>query len=724
MADIFLGVRLDQRLLERFVAIKKIHNMNSGEQSDKFKMMFADEARIISTLSHPHIVQIFDFTEKGENFHIIMEYIDGENLGYILNILRRREDRVPLDIGIRLMTQALEALQYIHCATSLTGQPLNIVHRDLDPRNLMVDSNGYLKIIDFGVARTVVQTDMTAPDMFKGKLSHVAPEVFTESDIDLRADIYSLGLVLFEIATGQRPYRFEKSAALADTIQRIINEPLPSPQTLNPHIPDELAQIIQKACAKNRQKRYQSADELHLALTHFANHPEYGCGIATNGRIKEWFNDQFQERLTRRRNFESNALMKARQSLASNDQSTDSVPPMTPRERLQFGSIAPTSGDTDCQVTGLESLSGASFATGLMDRTANGSSAVRTQSGILSSAGIGPKSASGQPLMAPPASVGSFPTTPPPPLDAQDRDEESHRFAGGATSGYVKIAVFAGAIAVAAAAVLIFALGRNSTIAATSTDHDRGTVSDKMLTSNDAILITAADSADATNGATDTILVNANADNDANKPSTNSKIRNSRSVNPNGTATRSWTKHKQTERQQVAATSKPSSDTGKSIDPKYSLSEQSLTEHDRDQLSEPESSPLGATGATAVLSSSMSPQNSPAELEDTRPEQSTQHRAVPGPAKSEKTASSQYISVSGDWSGAKVAQSGCGSCHSVDATSKTSSQWEYFFSHNRHRRHANFKTLFSQTELRRVESYLLSIVEKSKTNNSGIAGIR
>jgi serine/threonine protein kinase len=169
MADVFLAVQLGVEDFKRLVVLKRIHSHWLG-QRDSFKM-FIDEAQLVATLNHPHIVKIYDLTWMGSDVCIAMEYVDGESLAFVIRSLREQGERIPLPVVFKIVTEACDALSYVHAATMQDGEPLNLVHRDICPQNLLLDSNGYIKVIDFGIARSIgSNVDNTSPGVLKGKL--------------------------------------------------------------------------------------------------------------------------------------------------------------------------------------------------------------------------------------------------------------------------------------------------------------------------------------------------------------------------------------------------------------------------------------------------------------------------------------------------------------------------------------------------------------------------
>jgi serine/threonine-protein kinase len=308
MADVFLGVQHGAEDFQRLVVIKRVHS--AWLQKENAMKMFINEARIVAALNHPHIVKIYDLSRMGRDICIAMEYVDGENLEYLRKSIRKRNLSIPLPIICKLMAEACEALHYAHSAKTSDGEPLNLIHRDIGPHNLMIDSSGYLKVIDFGIAKSTAQTEMTSPGMIKGKFSYLAPDLFRFKDIDGRVDLYALGLVFYELVTLKRTYNFKKDVTVAEVLQRISSENLPQVSSLMPELPKEIDDIVNKAVEKDRDVRYLSGHEFASDIRKFG---EIIGGLATTNQVEEWYKDNFSERIARRREFERQAMQKASQ---------------------------------------------------------------------------------------------------------------------------------------------------------------------------------------------------------------------------------------------------------------------------------------------------------------------------------------------------------------------------------------------------------------------------
>lgn len=309
MADVYLGMQRGAAGFEQLVVIKRIKAGNLAKADESTKL-FIREARTVAQLSHPHIVKVFDLCRMGDAVAIVMEYLDGENLEYVARALSKSQSQMPLGVLCRFLIQACEALHYAHNAKSPEGKPLNLIHRDVGPHNLMLDSHGYLKVIDFGIAKTTLQMDLTSPGVIKGKVSYLAPDCFMFQDIDHRIDVYAMGLVLWRLLTLKVPYDFKPDATLAEIIKRLTTEPLPPPSKMVPGLPQELDRIVARAAHQDRKQRYQSCQELAQHLQVFA---ESHGGLAPAADAQRWFEETFRQRIEKRREFERAVLEKARQ---------------------------------------------------------------------------------------------------------------------------------------------------------------------------------------------------------------------------------------------------------------------------------------------------------------------------------------------------------------------------------------------------------------------------
>ncbi|MCP4599763.1 MAG: serine/threonine protein kinase [Proteobacteria bacterium] len=328
MGDVFLGIQRGAVDFQRLVVVKRIHSHYFDRVNTL--QMFIDEASLVASLSHPNIVKIIDFCRTETSIYLVMEYVDGETLKLVRSWCKKNQTDLPFPIACNLILEACEALRYAHSATTREGEPLNMIHRDIGLHNLMIDRNGYVKVIDFGIAKSTIQTDRTSPGLLKGNPGYMAPDLFIHDEIDNRIDIYALGLCLYELLTLQRAFSFEKDTKLPQIMHSITTKELETPSSMVDGLPPELDDIVFKAVEKDRGKRYQTVNEMARDLRNFAL--EYSKQFEDQN-VKTWFDTNFIERKNAREHFEQRVLEKAGNSGPAPDRftsiSSNPPPPQT-----------------------------------------------------------------------------------------------------------------------------------------------------------------------------------------------------------------------------------------------------------------------------------------------------------------------------------------------------------------------------------------------------------
>jgi serine/threonine protein kinase len=264
MADVLLGRSEGIEGFERHVVLKRIRPEHARDK--RFIRMFLDEARVAANLHHQHIVQVHDVGEAGGEYFIAMEYIHGEDVRMLLSTASKARAHVPLGYAIMIVSAAAAGLHYAHERRGPDKRSLGIVHRDISPSNILVGYDGSIKVVDFGIAKATMRPE-TRSGTLKGKASYMSPEQCKSDDIDRRSDVYSLGVVLYELATTTRLFRGENDYLVMD---QIVNGRLSLPRVRRPDLPNELSAIIMRAIATDPERRYFTADELRVALDHFA----------------------------------------------------------------------------------------------------------------------------------------------------------------------------------------------------------------------------------------------------------------------------------------------------------------------------------------------------------------------------------------------------------------------------------------------------------------------
>ena len=264
MAEIYLAKTRGVAGFEKFLCLKVIHPNYADDEH--FIEMLIDEAKIAVGLNHANIVQIFDLGRDGKTYFIAMEYIDGADLFKIMRRLSERDHDVPIDVAAYIAHEICTGLDYAHRKRDEQGRPLGIIHRDISPQNILVSKSGEVKIVDFGIAKAASRGRKTQAGVIKGKYYYMSPEQAWGDPVDQRSDIFSSGIILYEVLTGQMLYLEEDMHRLLDMVRKAD---IPRPTTKRPEIPPQLENVVMKALAKRPADRWQTAHEYQVALTNF-----------------------------------------------------------------------------------------------------------------------------------------------------------------------------------------------------------------------------------------------------------------------------------------------------------------------------------------------------------------------------------------------------------------------------------------------------------------------
>lgn len=262
MADVILALAQGPVGFNKLVVIKRLREHLA--EDPEFISMLIDEARLAARLNHPHIVHTNEVGEIGGYFFMAMEYLQGQPLSRILRRATKQQKELSLDMQVRIVADCLAGLHYAHELADYDGTPLNVVHRDVTPSNIFVTYDGVVKVVDFGIAKASGRSTETKTGVVKGKMTYMAPEQALGMAIDRRADIFSVGVMLWEAATGVRMWKGIDEVVI---LTKLINHEVPrSPKEANPDVPEELDLICQKALASDPDERYASALEFQTAL--------------------------------------------------------------------------------------------------------------------------------------------------------------------------------------------------------------------------------------------------------------------------------------------------------------------------------------------------------------------------------------------------------------------------------------------------------------------------
>ena len=296
MAEVFLARADGIGGFERLLVIKRI--LPELASDTEFVRMFLDEARIAATLHHTSIVQVHEVDIADGQVFYAMEHLHGQDVATTLRRLTERAMRMPLGNAIAIIAAVAAGLHYAHEQCSSDGQPLNIVHRDVAPNNVIVTYDGNVKLIDFGIAKAANNLSRTRFGLFKGKLPYASPEQCRCELVDRRTDVFSLGVVLYELTTGQRLFTADNEYELIRVVSEAV---VPRPRLRDKSYPRDLEAIVLKALAQNRDDRYPSAYALQCDLEAFANRMQLDLSAMSLSRLMERL---FADELTRWRSAE------------------------------------------------------------------------------------------------------------------------------------------------------------------------------------------------------------------------------------------------------------------------------------------------------------------------------------------------------------------------------------------------------------------------------------
>jgi serine/threonine-protein kinase len=261
MADVFLALARGPAGFDKLTVIKRLRNPGD----DSLVGMFLDEARLSARLSHPNIVNTYEVGEADGRFFIAMEYLDGQPLQALLSLLASRGKGLGDALSAFVAMQALKGLHYAHELVDYDGSRLGVVHRDVSPHNLFVTYGGQVKLLDFGIAKATVNSTHTATGVLKGKIRYMAPEQVEEGEVDRRADVYALGIVLWE-TLARRPLHSGDSFS---TLTRIVSVDPPRVRSVRVEVAPELDAIVARALRRDPNERYPTAEAMRGELEHY-----------------------------------------------------------------------------------------------------------------------------------------------------------------------------------------------------------------------------------------------------------------------------------------------------------------------------------------------------------------------------------------------------------------------------------------------------------------------
>ncbi|HEX5656964.1 MAG TPA: serine/threonine-protein kinase [Polyangiales bacterium] len=263
MARVYRAVVRGAAGFQRAVALKRIREHLTD--NTEFVRMFIEEARVCSELDHANIVQVQDFGFDQSGYFLIMEWIDGVNVGEYMDQLAKSGDAMPWRFAAAICVQVLSGLASAHERLDDEGRPAPVIHRDVTPQNILLGVNGVVKLTDFGLARAMDRAPMTGPDVVKGKLSYLAPELLFGQPATVNSDLYSLGIVLWEMLAGERLFWADSAS---ERVRKVREAEIPPLASRRSSLPRAVIAIVDRALARNPTQRFQSAEAMQNALLH------------------------------------------------------------------------------------------------------------------------------------------------------------------------------------------------------------------------------------------------------------------------------------------------------------------------------------------------------------------------------------------------------------------------------------------------------------------------
>src|SRR5689334_3924468 len=319
MAEVFRAKAFGVEGFERLVAVKRI--LPNIAEDKEFIRMFIEEAKLSVQLNHANIAQIFDLGVVDGSYYIALEHVHGRDLRGIFDRCRQLGQTMPIAQACFVVMKLCEGLDYAHNKRDQSGRELSLVHRDVSPQNVLVSFEGEVKIIDFGIAKAAGKGSKTQAGILKGKFGYMSPEQVRGLPVDRRSDVFSCGIVLYELLTGERLFVGESDFS---TLEKVRNVEILPPSTYNRKIPEELERIVLKALSKDVEDRYQNAIDLHDELQAFVyTAGEFYSRKDLAGWMKKTFSKEIEEETTK--------LESYRQLKPPTPEEEEAAPPPPPR---------------------------------------------------------------------------------------------------------------------------------------------------------------------------------------------------------------------------------------------------------------------------------------------------------------------------------------------------------------------------------------------------------
>jgi serine/threonine-protein kinase len=340
MASVHLGRLVGPVGFSRTVAIKRLHPHLARDRD--FVSMFLDEARLAARIQHPNVVATVDVvSDEGELF-LVMDYVQGDSLSHLVKLSVKAGQPVPTRVAAAIVTGALNGLHAAHEATSEGGEAMSIVHRDISPQNILVGVDGVPRVVDFGVAKAVSRAQTTQDGQVKGKLAYMAPEQLERRFVDRRADLYAMGVVLWEVLAGKKLFEAEDGPAV---IAAVLDGKVPELSKMRPDVPRELDELLRKTLHRDASQRFSTALELAAAIEHI-------CPVAPQRDVSTWVGALAGDLIEERK--------KLIAMIEQTPVETGEVPPLEQRKRLvEAATDILVTSEPESQITSLSSTSNA-----------------------------------------------------------------------------------------------------------------------------------------------------------------------------------------------------------------------------------------------------------------------------------------------------------------------------------------------------------------------------
>ncbi|MCY1029919.1 serine/threonine protein kinase [Corallococcus sp. BB11-1] len=426
MAELFLGYTSGPGGFRKYVVIKRI--LPDARSNEQFVRMFLDEARITAAFNHPNIAQVFDLGEEDDGLYLAMEFIGGQNLNQVTSACLKKRQPVPLGFTLSVARDVCLALHYAHTFTSPGGQPSPVIHRDVAQKNIMVTYDGTVKLLDFGIAKAKNSLERTHVGTVKGTTGYMSPEQVRGDPLDGRSDLFSVGVVLHELVTGERLFAGKTER---DEMVKILEDPIPWPSVLLPHISEDISRVVMRALERNVDRRYASGRDMARAIEKAA-----GTKLMDAEQRAALMKSLFAERMAATRSLlesadvttSSQVIVSAKRALQKDDgpylpeRKADALSIVEARKKAEVARLRaeePSSADTASPVK--RSKLGAVWAVLVLGLIMGGAYGAFRVTKLLEEGGP-----------PPPVDVGpmvAIPIRPPPPdagvvADADDRDKD------------------------------------------------------------------------------------------------------------------------------------------------------------------------------------------------------------------------------------------------------------------------------------------------------------